>query len=57
MEFTETPHRVSLKSPWSPHGVHGDSMGTPCKHVGECKVLSSTLLGDNIIEKLATCGE
>ena len=32
--------KVLVESSWSPCGVHEDSTGTPCKRVGECKVLA-----------------
>ena len=40
-----SPHRLYMESPWSLHGVHVDiyveSMWTPWKPVGECKVLEA----------------
>ena len=49
VDFTKTYHSppkiqgLSIESMdfgWSPHGVHGNSMRTPWKPVGDCQIQS-----------------
>jgi len=44
MESSQTLHGVSMESPRSPCRLYVESMWTPWKPVGECKVLESSHL-------------